>query len=209
MQTHPIDARGSFSWLADPGEATQRASVAVSIDSGCIVVDPIDGPGLDGALARCGPVLGVATLLDRHERDAETLAARLAVPRLLPRALGGPGIAIEGMEERTVVARKGWREALLWLPDRRLLVCVETLGTAPFFLARDGDRVGLHPLSRLLGLTSVFDGVVPEAIAVGHGRPLLEDAAPALAGALAHPLGDLPRGWLRAATLAFRSGRGG
>ena len=207
LHTIPIDARGSFAWIADPGEAIQRASAVIAVDGGCIVVDPVDAPGLDETLARCGPVLGIATLLDRHQRDAAAIADRLAVPRLIPRALGGSGIGIEGVEERAVVERKRWKEALLWLPDRRLLVCVETLGTAPFFLAREGDGIGLHPLARVLGVTAAFDGLDPAGIAVGHGPPLLEAAAPALADVLAHPVRDLPRGWLRATTQALRFGR--
>ncbi len=204
LQTIPLDDRGSFAWIADPGEAIQRASAAIVVDGEWLVVDPVDAPGLDEALHACGPVVGVATLLDRHQRDAGAIAERLGVPRLTPRTLGGPGIVIAGIEERPVVSHSYWKEALLWLPDRKLLVCVETLGTGSFYLARQGDRLGLHPLSRLLRVQKAFAGLEPTAIAVGHGRPVVVAAGPALAAAVQHPVRDLPRGWLRAARLAYR-----
>ena len=203
-----LDDAGSFAWIADPGEAIQRASAAIVLAEGSLVVDPVDAPGLDEALAARGRVLGVATLLDRHQRDAEAIAARLRVGRLLPRALGGPGIRIDGVEERRVIVRRGWHEAALWVADRRLLVCAETLGTSPFFLAREGDRLGVHPLARLFRIRPAFAGLEPRRIAVGHGAPLLENAAEALAAALAHPLRDLPHAWARSARLAARLRKG-
>jgi hypothetical protein len=204
-----LDDRGSFAWIAHPQEGTLRASSAVAVPGGCLVVDPVDAPGLDEAIERLGRPVGIATLLDRHQRDAAAVAARLDVPRITPRVLGGPGVTIEGVEERTVVARRGWREALLWVPDRRLLVCPETIGTGPFFLAREGDRLGVHPLARLIRVRPAFAGLEPERIAVGHGAPLLAGAAEALETALAHPLRDLPRAWVRATRIAARWGRAG
>ncbi len=197
-----LDPAGSFAWIADPDEPHERASCALVVPAGLLVVDPVDAPGLDEALGSLGRVAGVVTLLDRHQRDAEAVAARLGAPRLLPAALGGPGVGVPGVEERSVLRRPGWREALLWLPDRRLLVCAETLGTNRFFLARDGDRLGLHPLARILPPVRAFSGLRPDVVAVGHGPPLLEGAEPALRHALAHASRDLPRAWLRAARLA-------
>ena len=206
-QVFPLDDRGSFAWLADPAEPIERASAAIAIDGGSIVVDPVDFPGLDEALVPLAPT-GVVTLLDRHRRDAEALSARLGVPRLLPLALGGQGLRLRGVEERTVVAGRWWKEVLLWLPDRRLLVCAETLGTGRFFLVRDGDRLGLHPLARLLSLRGAFADLEPAAVAVGHGAPLLGEAGPELRSLLARARRDLPRAWARAARLALRAGAG-
>ncbi len=202
-----LDDRGSFAWIADPSDALARASVAIALDGGCLVADPVDVPGLGEALEVIGPVLGVATLLDRHQRDAALLASRFGVPRLTPLALGGAGIGLPGVEERAVVELKRWKESLLWIPDRRLLVCVETLGTVPYFLARPGDALGLHPFARLLDVRPAFEGLEPAAVVVGHGLPLLTNAAAELAGVLATQRRSLPRAWLNAARAAFRSVR--
>lgn len=201
MQTFPLDDRGSFAWLA--GDRLDRASCALALDAGCLVVDPVSVPGLGGLLEPLGPVLGVATLFDRHARDSAPLAERHGAPRLMPVALGGDGIALDGVEERTVATRRGWREALLWLPEPRLLVCTETLGTGRFYLARPDDPLGIHPFQRLHVGPDTFGGLEPAAIAVGHGPPLLEDATAALRRALASARRDMPRAWLRAASAAL------
>jgi hypothetical protein len=177
------------------------------VDAGTLLVDPVDSPALDGLLSGLPPAAGVATLLDRHQRDAEQIAARLEVPRLTPRALGGPGIALPGVEERTVIDRRSWHEALLWLPDRRLLVCPETLGTARFDLGRGGDRLGLHPFARIRPPRAAFAGLDPLVIAVGHGPPLRDGAAEALDRALAHARRDLPLNWARLLAEAVRAWR--
>lgn len=195
----PVDERGSFAWLAGPADALDRASCAIAVEGGCVVVDPVDVPGLDEAVARIGPPLGVATLLDRHQRDAAKVAERLGVPRLLPRALGGPGISLAGVEERTVVDRPGWHEALLWLPDRRLLLCAEAVGTGRFYLARSGDPLGVHPLLRLFPPRRAFAGLEPQTIVGGHGAPLARDATAELRRVLASARSDLPRAFVNAA----------
>ena len=202
VQSFPLDDRGSFAWLAEDG--LDRASCALALDGGCVVVDPVDVPGLDRTLGPLGPVLGVATLLDRHQRDAALVAGRHAAPRLTPAALGG-GVRLPGIEERTVTDRRGWHEALLWLPDRRLLVCVETLGAGRFYLARADDRLGIHPLNRLRVPRRAFEGLEPAVIAFGHGPPLREDAPEELRRVLARARRDLPRAWLGTAAAAFRT----
>jgi hypothetical protein len=199
----PLDDRGSFAWLAHPEEPLERASVALVRDGGVVLVDPVDAPGLDEAVLGLGRPLGVATLLDRHRRDAAAIAARLGVPRLLPRALGGPGLGLEGVEERTVLDRF-WKETLLWLPDLRLLVCVETLGTGRFYLAGGRDQLGVHPLARLLRVRRAFEGLEPDTIAVGHGRPLRSNATAELRRVLDRKLSDLPRAWAHAAQLGWQ-----
>src|SRR5438445_13608640 len=110
----PLDDRGSFAWLADAGDPMSRSSCALVVGGGCLVVDPVDVPGLDDALSAIAPVRGVVTLLDRHQRDAAAVAARLGVERVMPVALGGSGLQVEAVEERTVVDRQWWRESLLW-----------------------------------------------------------------------------------------------
>jgi hypothetical protein len=203
----PLDDRGSFVWFSAAGDPMSRSSCAITVTGGCLIVDPVDVPGLDAALARIRPVLGVVTLLDRHQRDAAQIAARLGVPRLMPVALGGDGVRVEGVEERTVIDRSGWHEALLWLPGRRLLVCAETLGTAGAFLARPRDRLGMHPLVRPFPPRRAFHGLDPAAIAVGHGAPLREGAGEALRRTLRRARLQLPRHWLRLPVAALRASR--
>ena len=117
IEVHPLDDRGSVAWLLGAADPAQRASSAIVVDAGTLVVDPVDGDGLDGLLSGLPSVIGVVTLLDRHQRDAAVVAERLGAPRLTPLALGGSGVAVDGVEERSVFERRNWRESLLWLPD--------------------------------------------------------------------------------------------
>jgi hypothetical protein len=170
----PLDDRGSFAWLA--GDWMERASSAIALEGGFLLVDPVDVPGLDV------PVIGVTVLFSRHERDADRLAARFGVPRLAPDE-------IPGVEARRV--RSG--EWLLWLPERRLLVSGEVVGTGPFYYPQP---LGLHPFARLRPPRHAFGGLEPGTIACGHGAPLRENATEALQRAFRRPRLDLPRAWV-------------
>jgi hypothetical protein len=207
LELYPLDDRGSFSWLLGRSDAMSRASAAIVLDAGTVLVDPVDAEGLDAELAALPPMIGVATLLDRHQRDAAAIAERRGVPRLTPVALGGDGVHLDGVQERAVIERRGWREALLWLPDRRLLVCSETLGTAGFDLARRGDPLGVHPFARVRPPRSAFAGLDPAVIAVGHGPPLRDAAADELRRVLRRARLDIPRHWLRFGVEAVRASR--
>jgi hypothetical protein len=207
IEVHLLDARGSVAWLLGAGDPAQRASSAIVADAGTLVVDPVDGDGLDALLSGLPPVIGVVTLLDRHQRDAAVIAERLGAPRLTPIALGGSGVAVDGVEERSVFERRSWREALLWLPDRRLLVCAEPLGTAGFLLARSGDPLGMHPFARLRPPRAAFAGLDPEVIAVGHGPPLDHDASESMRNVLHGARRQLPQSWLRMVPEAVRASR--
>jgi hypothetical protein len=207
IEVHPLDDRGSVAWLLGARDPAQRASSAIVVDAGTLVVDPVDGDGLDALLSGLPPVVGVVTLLDRHQRDAAPVAERLGAPRLTPIALGGSGIAVDGVEERSVFERRSWREALLWLPDRRLLVCAETLGTAGFDLARSSDLLGMHPFARLQPPRAAFAGLDPEVIAVGHGPPLDHDASESLHNVLRRARRQLPQSWLRMVPEAVTASR--
>ncbi len=207
IEVHLLDARGSVAWLLGAGDPAQRASSAIVADAGTLVVDPVDGDGLDALLSGLPPVIGVVTLLDRHQRDAAVIAERLGAPRLTPIALGGSGVAVDGVEERSVFERRSWREALLWLPDRRLLVCAETLGTAGFLLASSGDPLGMHPFARLRPPRAAFAGLDPEVIAVGHGPPLDHDASESMRNVLSGARRQMPQSWLRMVPEAVRASR--
>ena len=204
-----LDDAGSFAWIAHPDESMQRASSAVVTSIGTLVIDPVDFGGLDDALSRLSPVAGIVQLLDRHNRDVAAVAARLSVPVLVPGPLAGRGepLAISGVQERVVLAKPGWNEAALWFPERRLLVCAEAIGTAPYYLARDTDVLGVHPFLRVRPPIRALSGIAPSVIAVGHGPPVVDDAASALVAALRRSRRDLPRAWLRGARLIVRRKR--
>lgn len=135
--------------------------------------------------------------MTRHRRDADAIAARHRVP------VGGP---LPGtIEARRVVRFPGWRETALWLPDRRLLVAADVLGTAGYFLADDDEPIGVHPLVRPFPPRRALGGIAPAAIAVGHGKPLTEDATAALAAALRSARSRLPRAYRHAWRMSRRA----
>jgi hypothetical protein len=195
LVTVPLDRQGSFAWVEDT--PYQRASSAIALDGGCVVCDPVDLPGLDDALAPIGPVLGVWTLLVRHRRDGAAVADRHGAPFLTPAdvlAQRPPA----GIEVRLLVgSRERPQEVALWLAERRLLVCVESVATSPFFLTRASDRLGAHPVGRLRPPRAALAGIEPEAIAVGHGPPLTDHAAEWLQRSMAEARWGTPRNWAR------------
>ena len=132
----------------------------------------------------------------RHRRDADAIAARHTVP------IAGPLPA--GIEERRVVRLPGWHETALWIPERRLLICADVLGTIGYFLA-DDEPIGVHPLVRPFPPRRALRGIAPAAIAVGHGPPLTDGAATALAEALSTARRRLPRAYRHAWRMSRRA----
>ena len=148
-----------------------------------------------------GEVRGVIQLLDRHNRDCAALAARFSVPHL--RAFEAcDTVSQAGFEALRVLDRRWWREVALWWPERRVLVCADALGTLPYFRAR-GERIGVHPLLRLTPPRRLAS-LAPERILVGHGAGVHENAAAALAGALATARPRAPAAWAAAVRVARR-----
>ena len=151
------------------------------------LVDPFeDGPALRDAES-LGPVAGVFQLLDRHNRDCETIADRFGVPLLrLPEA--APDTPFEVVP---VLSRWGWHEVALWWERERALIVAEAIGTAPPFAL--GRRAGVHPLLRLTPPRSQLAPYRPSMLLVGHGPTIETDAAAALDDALGHSRSDIPR----------------
>jgi hypothetical protein len=199
LTNYPIDACNAISWSFDSSSTVTRSSTAIGVDGGCLLVDPVDGPGLDDLIAPLGEVVGVCTLLDRHRRDAAKIATRLGCPQLVPSTLAGSGepLVIAGVQERAILAAPGWNESALWLPERRLLVCADALGTTQYFLSTPDEVVGVHPLLRIRPPVGAFRGLDPVAIAVGHGAPAIEGATAGLEHAIATARSGLPRTWWR------------
>lgn len=209
LTSYPIPACDAISWTFEAERKLLRNSTALSVEGGCLVIDPVDGPGLDELLAPLGKVVGVCTLLDRHGRDAGAVAERHGAPMLVSSTLAGRGepLVIPGIQERAILAAPGWNESSLWLPERQLLIVAEALGTSSAFLATPDETIGVHPLLRLRPPTGAFRGLEPVAIAVGHGAPLLDDATAGLRHAIETARSGLPKAWWRAARIAFDRSR--
>ncbi|WP_114577915.1 hypothetical protein [Saliphagus sp. LR7] len=205
----PIDrVAGGVGWIAHPEETMQRASHAVAGDDGLWLVDPVDAPGLDDLLAEHGEVEGVAVTLDRHTRDAASIATRHDVPVWLPEAFDGRGklpdrtpiarfgneLGESGLESHTVVESRFWNEVALYDPDRGVLIVPESVGTAPYFLAGD-ERLGVHPMRRAVPPRAALGRFVGnvETVLVGHGAGVTSGASWALSDALSGARARIPR----------------
>ena len=135
--------------------------------------------------------------MTRHRRDADVVAARHRVP------VGGP--LPPAIEARRVVRFPGLHESALWIPEHRLLVTADVLGTVGYFLADDGEPIGVHPLIRPFPPRRALRGIVPAAIAVGHGTPVTDNAAAALATALRTARRRLPHAYRHAWRMSRRA----
>ncbi|QLH83317.1 hypothetical protein [Halosimplex pelagicum] len=186
---------GGTSWLAYPDEEMERVSHALVTDGDVWLVDPIDVDGLDETLAEHGTVRGVVLLLDRHERDAETLARRHEVPVYVPEwmdevrsGLTAPvepirrSLADSGYDLHKLVDNPVWKEGFLYDEDSKTLVVAEAVGTSSYMLTSD-ERLGVHPALRLKP-PKALGRYSPERILVGHGEGVMTGAAEALTDAL-------------------------
>jgi hypothetical protein len=176
---------GGLTWTEPGGMA--RTAHALASEEQVWLIDPFDDEAALEAAASLGRAAGVLQLLDRHNRDGETIAARLGVPlmRLPERVPDTP------FEVIRVINRPGWKEIALWWGEPRALVVAEAIGTAPAFAL--GRRAGVHPLLRLVPPRSQLSSRRPEMLLVGHGETIESDAAAALDEALAHARSDIPR----------------
>ncbi|XVH31371.1 hypothetical protein ACNS7O_13385 [Haloferacaceae archaeon DSL9] len=191
---------GGAGWIAYPDETMERASHALVSDGDVWVVDPVDADGLDDLLTSLGTVAGVVVCFDRHERDAAAVARRhgasVHVATWMSDIADDLDAPIERFESelgdsgyRAFPIRRSrlppWRELGLYSESERTLVVPESLGTAPYFRAAD-ERLGVHPMLRLVPPTDVLSDFAPERILVGHGEGVSEDATTALHDALEH-----------------------
>jgi hypothetical protein len=187
---------GGFGWVVD--EPMRRCSHALVSEGRVWVIDPVAGDGVEDRIRAAGIPAGVIQLLDRHNRDCATLAARLDVPHLVV-----PEQAVAPFEFRRIRRRRWWQEAALWWPDRRILLFADALGTAPYFCAR-GERLGVHPLLRLFPPRRQLAGLAPASLLCGHGEGVLDDADAALREALSSARRRIPA----QVANAVRAGRG-
>lgn len=208
---------GGFGWIAYPDEGMQRASHAVAADDGVWLLDPVDAPGLDETLADVGEVAGAVVCLDRHKRDAAALARRHDVAVHIPEWMSGVAAKLDAPVERfgdeladtgfrAIRVKKTsvppWQEVALYDPDGGTLYVPEAVGTAEYFRAR-GERLGVHPMLRLLPPKAAFSGVAPERVLVGHGEGVMSDGASALRDALDGSRRRAPSAYARALSELF------
>ena len=177
-----------FGWREPEASLVERTSHALASGGRVWIVDAVGAPGVVERVRSLGEPAGVIQLLDRHERDCAELAAKLAVPHHRVPLTGVPGSPFELVR---IANLPGWREAALWWPSERTLVCADALGTVGYFLA-PGERLGVHPLLRLTPPRRLGH-LRPERILVGHGEGVDEGAPAALADALATARRRIPR----------------
>jgi hypothetical protein len=195
---------GGTSWLAYPDEEMERASHALVTDGDVWLVDPVDVEDLDETLAEHGTVRGVVLLLDRHKRDAETLARRHEVPVYVPewmddvrRDLSTPvepirrSLGDSGYDLHKLIDNPVWKEGFLYDEDSKTLVVAEAVGTSSYMRTSD-ERLGVHPALRLKP-PKALGRYSPERILVGHGEGVMTGAADALADALSGSRKRTPR----------------
>jgi len=186
-------------WIAPEPEFMQRCSHAVVHEGKVWIVDAVDGDDVEERVRALGEPAGVVQLLDRHRRDCATLALRLKIPLHVTPFESIPGSPFRSLR---IVRTRLWTEIALWWPERRVLVCGDALGTAPYYLAR-GERLGVHPFLRLLP-PERLGGLEPAHILVGHGEGIHEDAGSALDDALATSGRRLPAWFARQAWARLR-----
>ena len=186
---------GGVGWIAYPDETMRRASHVLEADGGSWVIDPVDTEGLDDLLGEFDEVQGVVILLDRHKRDAATVANRHGVSVYVPSFMNGVASELEAPVERfdeklestgyclyELVNNRFWQEAALYSEERGALFVPEAVGTASYFLTGN-EQLGVHPMLRLKP-PRTLRRFQPKRIMVGHGEGVSEGATESLRDAL-------------------------
>lgn len=162
-----------FGWIHPEPSWMERAGHALASGHRVWIVDPIDGDGVDDRILALGEPAGVVQLLDRHNRDCAAFARRFGVPHHRV-----PFEAADDMPFQIIALydRRLWREAALWWPDQRALVCADVLGTAPHYLA-PGERLATSPVLRLTPPKRLGE-LEPLHVLCGHGVGIHGDRTP-------------------------------
>jgi hypothetical protein len=180
---------GVVGWIDE--SPLRRASHALAVAGRVWVFDPTVGDGVEERIRSLGEPAAVVQLLDRHHRDAATLAQRLDVPlELVPNDLPGTPFHL-----LPILRSRFWREVALWWPERRILVCADALGTIPHYFRVGDERLGVHPFLRPRP-PRVLAGLDPLHVLVGHGEGVHgKDTGRALDDAIVNARRRIPR-WL-------------
>ncbi|QLG26087.1 hypothetical protein HUG10_00380 [Halorarum halophilum] len=201
---------GGVGWLAYPDESMARASHALAVDGDVWVVDPVDAPGVDDLLADLdGDVAGTVVCLDRHSRDAAEIATRHDVPVYVPDWMTGVASELDAPVQRfgrelgglsAIRVRDStippWQEVALVDAESGTLYVPEAVGTSVYFLTR-GERLGVHPMLRLVPPRRALGRRSPERVLVGHGSGVHDGAGAALETALRESRGNAPSLYLK------------
>jgi hypothetical protein len=164
-----------------------RAAHAVSDGGRVWLIDPFEDADALAAARDRGEPVAVIQLLDRHRRDGASIAERLGVPLLqMPATVPSSPFTVIN-----VMWRARWKEIALWWEAERTLIVAEAIGTDPIFAL--GRRAGVHPILRLTPPRAALGGYAPERMLVGHGTPVVSDAASALTEALDNARRDIPK----------------
>lgn len=188
---------GGVGWQAYPDETMERTSHALSVDGDVWVFDPVDAEGVDDLIEGLdGELAGVVVGLDRHKRDAADVASRHDVAVHIPNWMTGVASKLDARVERfgrelgglrAIAVRDSsippWQEVALFDEDGGTLYVPEAVGTAPF-MRTDDERLGVHPMLRLIPPRRALGGLTPERVICGHGAGVLDDGSEALALAL-------------------------
>jgi hypothetical protein len=175
----------------------ERCSHVLVADGRVWLIDPLAADGIEERVRSAGEPAGVIQLIDRHNRDCGVLAERLGVPHhVVPREPVGP------FTFASIRSGRMWKEVALWWAERRVLVCGDALGTAPYYCAR-ADRLAVHPFLRVRPPRRQLDIFEPARILCGHGEGIHSHAAEALREALSSARRRLP-GQIAAAVRAWR-----
>ena len=179
-----------FGWMVE--EAATRTSHALAADGKVWLVDALDWPDAIDRALEVGEPAGVIQLLDRHNRDCASLAARFGVPHVVaPGQIRGTPFAFVD-----VMLRKHWRESAVWWAATRTLVVAEVLGTNRFFTGGTAP-IGVHLALRLTP-PKALAAFEPERVLVGHGEGIVgPDATDGLREALRTSRSGLPGVLLR------------
>lgn len=193
------ESEWGFGWLSPERPKLRIASHALLAGGRVWLVDPMEADGVEERVRSLGEPAGVIQLLDRHQRACAAFAERLRVPHHVV-----PFVPVGPFESLPVVERSYWREAALWWPEHRVLVCADALGTVRHYFALGGERIGVHPFLRPRPPRQLA-AIEPEHVLVGHGAGVHERAADAVRDAIAHARRRLPRLLLEAPAAALRS----
>ena len=202
------------SWIAHPDERGRRASHAIETEAGVWLVDPLDATNLADLLDPLGEVVGVAVLSSWHPRHAGRLARRYGVAVHVPTWMGRVSARVDAPVKRYTLAPSDafrvvsarpfptWQEAMLYHGATGTLFVPDSLGTVEHWCLA-GERLGL-PLFRRPQPPVGLRGLDPDRVLVGHGEPVTERAADALAGALDGTRQTLPRAFVETGPPALR-----
>jgi hypothetical protein len=197
-----IEWDGGISWIAHPDEKAQRASHALETEGGVWLLDPLDAPDIEEAIAPLGEVIGVALLSSFHARDAGLFARKHDVSVHIPEWMDRIESRVEAsVEQYTLTPDESfrllpcrpfpsWQEVFLYHEPTGTLAVGDSLGTIDTFLIED-ERLGMSVVRRLQPPQQLA-GLAPERILVGHGEPVTENASAALQDVLADSRRSFP-----------------